>query len=54
MQKTIILVLSLLLLFPALFFPQEAKVKLKVVADLANIRQQPAIDSPLIRQFEKN
>lgn len=54
MQKIIILALSLLLLFPALFFPQEAKVQLKVVADLANIRQQPAIDSPLIRQFEKN
>jgi len=46
--------LSLLLLFPSLFFPQETTIKLKVVADLANIRLQPAIDSPLIRQIGKN
>ena len=45
---------SLFLLFPPLFFSQDTQIKLKVVADLANIRQQPAIDSPIIRQAEKN
>ena len=49
-----ILIILLLLFFPALFFPQGTEIKLKVVADLANIRQQPAIDSPIIRQAEKN
>ncbi|MCJ7581470.1 MAG: SH3 domain-containing protein [Candidatus Aminicenantes bacterium] len=53
-NRTQIILISLLLLFPSLFFPQEAKIKLKVVADLANIRVQPAIDSPIIRQIEKN
>jgi len=49
-----IFVISLFLLFPSLFFPQDIEIKLKVVADLANIRLQPAIDSPIVRQAEKN
>jgi len=53
-RRTQIIVISLFLLFPSLFFPQDAQIKLKVVADLANIRLLPAIDSPIIRQFEKN
>jgi len=52
--KTHIIAIFLLLLFPALFFAQDTKIKLKVVADLANIRLQPAIDSPIVRQAEKN
>ncbi len=54
-RRTQIIVISFfLLLLPSLFFPQDTKIKLKVVADLANIRMQPAIDSPIIRQAEKN
>lgn len=49
-----IIIISLLFLVPSLFFSQDASIKLKVVADMANIRQQPAIDSPIIRQAEKN
>lgn len=53
--RTQIVVISFfLLLVPSLFFPQDTEIKLKVVADLANIRMQPAIDSPIIRQAEKN
>ncbi len=53
-RRTQIIVISFLLLFPSLFFPQDSQIKLKVVADLANIRLLPAIDSPIIRQAEKN
>ncbi len=50
-----IFIISFILLFaPSLFFPQETKIKLKVVADMANIREQPAIDSPILRQIKKN
>jgi len=45
---------AIILFFPSLFFPQDSQIKLKVVADLANIRQQPAIDSPIIKQAEKS
>ena len=53
-HRTKIILISLLLLVPSLFFPQDTKIKLKIVADLANIRLQPAIDSPIIRHIEKN
>jgi hypothetical protein len=49
-----IIFVSLLFLFPSFFFPQDTQIKVKVVADLANIRLQPAIDSPILRQVEKN
>jgi len=54
-RRTQIIVISFfLLLVPSLFFPQNTEIKLKVVADLANIRIQPTIESPIIRQAEKN
>ncbi len=53
-RRQIIFISFFLLLVPSLFFPQNTEIKLKVVADLANIRLQPAIDSPIIRQAEKN
>ena len=53
-KKRFILALVFSLLWPSLIIPQETQIKLKVVADLANIRQQPAIDSPLIHQAKKD
>ncbi len=54
-RRVQIIAISFFLLFvPSLFFSQDTQIKLKVVADLANIRQQPAIDSPIVRQAEKN
>jgi len=52
--RAAIFFVSLFLFFPSLFFPQDTQIKLKVAADLANIRQQPAIDSPIIQQAKKN
>ena len=48
--KTAFLSLSLILLLPLLSFTQESTAKIKVVTEQANIRQQPAIDSPIVHQ----
>jgi hypothetical protein len=49
-KASIIIIISFILFLPLLSLSQETNAKIKVVTEQANIRQQPAIDSPIIHQ----
>lgn len=49
-----VITLSFCLLLPSLAPSQETTIKIKVVSEQANIRELPAIDSPIIKQVPKD